>query len=78
MTRALVSFQGALIRIEEKLDRRPDWEDINRIAAAQAATDKKQDEAIKSLEDHYSKLVLGLAGTFLSALVSIAVGVLSR
>lgn len=78
IVRAVRSFGETLHRIEEKLDTRPSWDDVNRITNAQSRTDTKQDEAIKALQDRAMQLLLLGIGSGLSGITAIVVGVATR
>lgn len=77
VARSFDNFGKALVRIETKLDSRPDWEDINRITAAQIRIDANQDDAIKALEDGMNRMLLTVLGTAAGAVVSLVVALSS-
>lgn len=78
IVRAVIKFGTTLERIEEKLDDRPSWEDINRLTKAQDDKDKKQDEALKGVQDRAFQLVLLGVGSLLTGASSLVVWLVQR
>ena len=91
--RSVQTLGTDLRAIASSLEKRPTWEDINRIeanraaaemarAASTQATETLQNEAIKGLQDNNKWLVRAVIGSLitglLSAPIAIAVAILSR
>lgn len=81
LVRAVTGIFSSLKRIEEGLDKRPDWDDINRLELARNAADKQraesrdkeqatQDVALKNLEDRMARAMTAAVGGLLTAVAS--------
>mgnify|MGYP000644179834 CR=1 FL=1 len=76
-TRAIVRIEAGISALNEKLDKVPDWTDIDRQEARRDAEQKKQDEAIKTVEGKVNTLMmavivasLGSAGSLVTAIAT--------
>lgn len=76
IARAIENFGKSLVRIETKLDARPQWTDISRMTEAQTRIDDKQDAALADLEAQVSKLLFTAVTSAIGALVSLGVAVM--
>lgn len=83
--RRLVELTTAVKSLGEKVDKRPSWDDINRLEAARNKTDGDQDKDIQALQAAQAGamrlVVTSLVGVLLSlvgALVSLGIALLTR
>jgi hypothetical protein len=68
----LMLAQGqTLTGISASLEKRPTWDDVNRLEAARAGRESIQNQAIKDLEDGNKWLVRAVIGAALGALAAI-------
>jgi hypothetical protein len=78
----MARMEGTLTSVAEKIEKRPTWEDLNRIEANRDGTELIQNEAIKALQDNNKWLVrtagAALVTGVLSAPIAIAVAVATR
>lgn len=74
-TRAIVRIEAGISALNEKLDKVPDWTDIDRQEARRDAEQKKQDEAIKAVESKISGLMMAVVVTSLGAAGSLIIAI---
>lgn len=70
-TRAIVRIEAGISALNEKLDKVPDWTDIDRQEARRDAEQKKQDEAIRAVESKVGALMMAVIVAALGAAASI-------
>lgn len=70
LVRTVTNFAKTLDRIEEKLDSRPDWDDINRLETSRNKEQVAQDVAIKAVEDRLARVTTTAVGAVLAALTA--------
>jgi len=79
LVRAVTGIFASLKRIEEGLEKRPDWDDINRMEEGRKEAERQrqesrnneqhaQDVALKSLEDRMARAMTAAVGAILTAL----------
>lgn len=71
MTRAVTRIESMIGRVETKLDKIPDWEDITRLEARRDAEQTKQDAAITAVENKLTTLMFAIIGTALTAVAGV-------
>lgn len=67
MARAVADIKAGINGLNTKLDKVPDWTDIDRQEARRDAEQKKQDEAIKAVEGKISGLMMAVVVASLGA-----------
>lgn len=70
-TRAIVRIEALVSGVHTKLDRMPDWEDIDRKEKARDKEQDKQDLAIVAVENKITTLMFAIIGTALTAVAGI-------
>ena len=70
MTRAVTDIKAMLTAVNVKLDKIPDWDDINRLETRRDHEQDKQDEAIKSVETKVTAVDNRVSGLMLAVLIS--------
>lgn len=78
LSRAIRTVTATLERIEGKIDSRPTREEITRSEAIQLRKDTEQDEAIKALEDQYTRLLFTAAAGALTGAGGLVTALLIR
>lgn len=78
LARGIKSALATLERIENKLETRPTREEIDRITATQLRKDDDQDDAIKTLEGQYNRLLFGCAAGALTGAGGLVTALLTR
>lgn len=71
MTRAVTRIEQLVAGVHTKLDRMPDWEDIDRQEKRRDTEQKKQDEAIAAVESRLSTLMFAVIGAALTGAVGV-------
>ena len=71
MTRAVTRIEQLVSGVHTKLDRMPDWEDIDRQEKRRDTEQKKQDEAIAAVESRLSTLMFAVIGAALTAVAGV-------
>lgn len=71
MARAVADIKAGIAGLNSKLDKVPDWTDIDRQEARRDAEQKKQDEAIKAVEAKVGGLMMAVIVAALGAAASI-------
>lgn len=78
MTRAVVDIKALigkvddnLDKLDDKIDAMPKWPDLDRLEAHRDAEQKKQDEAIKTVEGKISGLMMAVVVASLGAAASL-------
>lgn len=71
VTRTFGRIESLIAGVHTKLDKMPDWEDIDRQEARRDAEQKKQDEAIKAVEGKINGLMMAVIVASLGAAASI-------
>lgn len=71
MARAVADIKAGINGLNSKLDKVPDWTDIDRQEARRDAEQKKQDEAIKAVEAKVGGLMMAVIVAALGAAASI-------
>lgn len=71
MTRAVTRIEQLVAGVHTKLDRMPDWEDIDRQEKRRDTEQKKQDEAIAAVESRLSTLMFAVIGAALTAVAGV-------
>lgn len=75
MARAVADIKAGIAGLNVKLDKVPDWTDIDRQEARRDAEQKKQDEAIKAVEGRVSGLMMAVIVASLGAAASIVTNI---
>lgn len=71
MTRAVVDIKALILRVDSRLDKMPDWDDINRQEAIRDREQTKQDAAIAAVESRLSTLMFAVIGAALTAVAGV-------
>ena len=71
MTRAVTRIEQLVSGVHTKLDRMPDWEDIDRQEKRRDVEQSKQDEAIAAVESRLSTLMFAVIGAALTAVAGV-------
>lgn len=71
MTRAVVRIEALISGVHTKLDRMPDWEDIDRQEKRRDTEQSKQDSAIEHVENKLTTLMFAIIGTALTAVAGV-------
>lgn len=71
MTRAVARIEQLVSGVHTKLDRMPDWEDIDRQEKRRDNEQEKQDAAITAVENKLTTLMFAIIGTALTAVAGV-------
>lgn len=69
--RAIARIELLVAGVHTKLDRMPDWEDIDRQESKRDKEQAKQDTAISSVENKVTTLMFAMIGTALTAVAGV-------
>lgn len=70
-TRAIARIEALVTGVHTKLDRMPDWEDIDRQENKRDKEQAKQDTAIGAVESKVTTLMFAIIGTAMTAAVGV-------